>query len=159
MKINGDVDLPVNATAKIGQTSLLGTVHVAWPRPPMFRRKAEHEISHSLRAAATYPTTEKLAVLRCCSTAAGWEVQDITGRLAPRSPARKRPTEPDPAVRRVHAPQRTKDDINRCNRQLETTWSVIADQKPWWTCVTQHPDALAVLKEQRDNLVDAFDAR
>ena len=28
MSINGDVDLPANATATVGQTSLLGSLHV-----------------------------------------------------------------------------------------------------------------------------------
>ena len=33
MKLNGDVDLPENATAKVGQTSLLGTLHVELAAP------------------------------------------------------------------------------------------------------------------------------
>ena len=34
MSINGDIDLPANATAKLGQTSLLGSLHIE-PAPPV----------------------------------------------------------------------------------------------------------------------------
>ena len=33
MRLNGDVDLPANATAKIGQTSLLGSLHIELAPP------------------------------------------------------------------------------------------------------------------------------
>ncbi len=33
MRLNGDVDLPANATAKLGQTSLLGSLHVELAPP------------------------------------------------------------------------------------------------------------------------------
>ena len=34
MTINGDVQLPANATAKVGQTSLLGSRHIELRRQP-----------------------------------------------------------------------------------------------------------------------------
>src|SRR5947199_191210 len=33
MKLNADVELPANATAKVGQTSLLGTLHIELAPP------------------------------------------------------------------------------------------------------------------------------
>lgn len=40
MTINPDVKLPANSTATIGQTSLLGTLHVELAPPPVARRRA-----------------------------------------------------------------------------------------------------------------------
>src|SRR3954467_2698163 len=34
MRINGDVHLPANSTAKVGQTSLLGSMHIELAPPP-----------------------------------------------------------------------------------------------------------------------------
>lgn len=38
LRLNGEVDLPANATATIGQTSLLGSLHVELAPPPVPRR-------------------------------------------------------------------------------------------------------------------------
>jgi len=40
MKLNGDVNLPANATAMVGQTSLLAHCTSSWRRPAMSRRRA-----------------------------------------------------------------------------------------------------------------------
>lgn len=37
MRINGDVRLPANSTAKVGQTSLLGSMHIELAPPPTRR--------------------------------------------------------------------------------------------------------------------------
>jgi len=39
MRIDGDVELPANATAKLGQTSLLGSLHVELAPPKNALRK------------------------------------------------------------------------------------------------------------------------
>src|SRR4051812_8156247 len=61
MRINGDVHLPANSTAKVGQTSLLGSMHIelAPPtdEPPQGELKDGSVIP--LSAASTYPTTEQ----------------------------------------------------------------------------------------------------
>src|ERR1700761_4624273 len=62
MTVNGDVDLPANATATVGQTSLLGSVHVelAPPRagvPPEGKLKNGSLIP--LSSSDTYPSTER----------------------------------------------------------------------------------------------------
>ena len=40
MELNGNVQLPANATAKLGQTSLLGSLHIALAPPTDGRRRA-----------------------------------------------------------------------------------------------------------------------
>ena len=61
MRINSDVHLPANSTAKVGTTSLLGSMHIelAPPtdEPPQGELKNGSVIP--LSAASTYPTTEQ----------------------------------------------------------------------------------------------------
>jgi phospholipid/cholesterol/gamma-HCH transport system substrate-binding protein len=61
MRINGEVHLPANATAKVGQTSLLGSMHIelAPPtdEPPVGQLKNGSLIP--LSHASMYPTTEQ----------------------------------------------------------------------------------------------------
>ena len=61
MRINGDVHLPANSTAKVGQTSLLGSMHIELAPPtgqaPQGQLREGSLIP--LANAATYPTTEQ----------------------------------------------------------------------------------------------------
>ena len=61
MRINGDVHLPANSTAKVGQTSLLGSMHIELAPPT--DEPPEGELKDGsvipLSAASTYPTTEQ----------------------------------------------------------------------------------------------------
>ena len=61
MRINGDVHLPANSTAKVGQTSLLGSMHIELAPPT--DEPPEGELKDGsvipLSRASTYPTTEQ----------------------------------------------------------------------------------------------------
>ena len=61
MRINGDVRLPANSTAKLGQTSLLGSMHIelapSKDEPPVGELKNGSVIP--LSHASMYPTTEQ----------------------------------------------------------------------------------------------------
>ena len=61
MRIDGDVHLPANSTAKVGQTSLLGSMHIELAPPT--DEPPEGELKDGsvipLSAASTYPTTEQ----------------------------------------------------------------------------------------------------
>jgi phospholipid/cholesterol/gamma-HCH transport system substrate-binding protein len=61
MRINGDVHLPANATAKLGQTSLLGSMHIELTppkdEPPVGQLKNGSVIP--LSRASLYPSTEQ----------------------------------------------------------------------------------------------------
>ena len=74
MRLNGDVDLPANATAKIGQTSLLGSLHIELapptdvpPRGQAARRLGDPAV---VAAARIRPPSRPWPRCRCCSTAA-----------------------------------------------------------------------------------------
>ena len=61
MRINGDVHLPANSTAKVGTTSLLGGCTSNWHRRPTSRLEGELKNGSviPLSSASTYPTTEQ----------------------------------------------------------------------------------------------------
>src|ERR1700712_2156865 len=61
MRINGDVHLPANSTAKVGQTSLLGSMHIelAPPTDQAPQGQLKDGALIPLSRASTYPTTEQ----------------------------------------------------------------------------------------------------
>ena len=72
MRLNGDVELPANATAKLGQTSLLGSLHIelAPPTDAPPEGKLHDGSLIPLASSGKYPSTEQtLAAIPCCSTA------------------------------------------------------------------------------------------
>ena len=86
MRINGDVHLPANSTAKLGQTSLLGSMHIelAAPKdePPVGQLKNGSVIP--LARASMYPTTEQtLASVSILLNGGGiGQLQEINQALA-----------------------------------------------------------------------------
>ncbi|RVW08068.1 MCE family protein [Prescottella agglutinans] len=85
VSLNGDVDLPENSTAKIGQTSLLGSAHVALAPPVGEAPKgklADGDVI-PLDRAGVYPTTEQtLSSLSVVLNGGGLaQLQDITSEL------------------------------------------------------------------------------
>src|ERR1700744_4956122 len=86
MRINGDVHLPANATAKLGQTSLLGSQHIelAAPKdePPVGQLTNGSVIP--LSHASMYPTTEQtLASVSVLLNGGGiGQLQEITRSIA-----------------------------------------------------------------------------
>src|SRR5262249_48327878 len=86
MKLNGDVDLPENATAKVGQTSLLGTLHIELSPPttePAHGRLHQGSLI-PLSSSGSYPTTEQtLGSLSLLLNGGGiGQLQDITKAFA-----------------------------------------------------------------------------
>lgn len=86
MRLNADVDLPANSTATIGQTSLLGSLHVELAPPVAVAAEGRlHEGSLiPLSAGGSYPTTEQtLAALSLVLNGGGLgQVHDITQSLS-----------------------------------------------------------------------------
>jgi phospholipid/cholesterol/gamma-HCH transport system substrate-binding protein len=86
--LDGDVDLPANATAKLGQTSLLGSQHLELGPPtagPPRGRLTEGSVI-PLANSGFYPTTEEtLAAVSSSSTAAG----SVRSRTSRRRSARR----------------------------------------------------------------------
>ncbi|MDT5298046.1 MAG: phospholipid/cholesterol/gamma-HCH transport system substrate-binding protein, partial [Mycobacterium sp.] len=82
MKLNADVDVPANATIKLGQTSLLGSLHVelAPPKDAPPQGKLHNGSLIPLSHGGAFPTVEQtLAALSMVLNGGGLgQVQDIT---------------------------------------------------------------------------------
>jgi phospholipid/cholesterol/gamma-HCH transport system substrate-binding protein len=159
MKLDGNVTLPANATATLGQTSLLGSVHVALAPPtgvaPEGRLKNGSVIS--LPSATAYPSTERtLAALSLLLNGGGvGQVQDITKALSTAFSGREQDlrsllTQLDKFVGYLNG---QRDDIIAATDSLNNLVGQFADQKPVVDkAIKVIPDALGVLKDERDNL-------
>lgn len=164
MKINGDVDLPANATAKIGQTSLLGTLHIELAAPahmPAQGRLHNGSLIPLSRAGA-YPTTEQtLAVASMLLNGGGLgKAQEIvkafgTAFAGRESDLRSLIGQLDKFIGHLNA---QKDDILAATDSLNNLVGQFAEQKPTVDkALRAIPEALAVLKAQRENLAEALD--
>jgi phospholipid/cholesterol/gamma-HCH transport system substrate-binding protein len=164
MTINGDVDLPANATATIGQTSLLGSLHVELAPPTDVAPQGKlHDGSLiPLASGGAYPTTEQtLAAISLLLNGGGiGQIQDITRALATAFAGREDDLRSliqqlDTFIRDVNTQS---DDIIAANESLNDLVGQFADQKPVVDkALHTIPDGLAVLKDQRQNLADALD--
>lgn len=165
VRIDGKVDLPANAMATVGQTSLLGSLHVelAPPKdvPPEGKLKEGSLIP--LSSSGAYPSTEQtLAAVSVLLNGGGiGQIQDIVGTLAQafgghEDDLRSLLTELDKFVGYLN--DQTSDIIAAAD-SLNRLAGQIAEQKPVVDkALKTLPEALMVLKDQRGRLVDALDA-
>jgi len=165
MRLDGDVDLPSNATATVGQTSLLGSLHIelAAPRGVPPRGKLTNGSLIPLAVSSTYPTTEETlsAVSMLLNGGGVGQVQDITKELTTAfANGRDRDLrnlfeQLNQFVTRLN---NEVDDIVHASESLNNLAGQFAAQKP---VVDQAfrtiPQALDVLNDERNTLVEAFD--
>ena len=163
VRLDGDVDLPANATATVGQTSLLGSLHVelAPPKdvPPTGRLKDGSVIA--LSSSGTYPSTEQtLAAVSVLLNGGGIsQVQDVVGTLARafgghEDDLRNLLSELDKFVGYLNDQT---SDIIAASDGLNRLAGQIAEQKPVVDKALQTvPQALEVLKDHREHLVEAL---
>jgi phospholipid/cholesterol/gamma-HCH transport system substrate-binding protein len=164
MRLNSDVDLPANVTAKIGQTSLLGSLHIelapAADAPP--QGKLQDGSLIPLSAAGAYPTTEQtLAALSMVLNGGGLgQVQDITQAFSTAFGGREQD------VRSMigqldtftgHLNEQVGDIIAATDSLNQLVGKFAAQQPVLDRALKTIPDALAVLNGERDNLVEAAD--
>lgn len=164
MTIDGDVVLPENATAKVGQSSLLGAAHIELAPPvgvaPVGRLHNGSMIP--LSRAGLYPTVEQtLASVSLLLNGGGiGQLQDIVQTFATAFRGREQETRSlieqlDKFVGNVNDQT---SDIIAASDSLNRVVGKFADQKPVLDrALTTIPDALAVLKDERANLVEAVD--
>jgi len=164
MKLNGDVDLPANATAAVGQTSLLGSLHIelAPPTNTAPTGKLHGGSLIPLDNGSAYPTTEQaLAALSLVLNGGGLgQLQDITESLSTAFAGR----EGDLRSLLVQLDQfvinlnNQTDDIIRASDSINNLVGQFAQRKPVVDeAIKTLPDALAVLNQQRDNIAEALD--
>jgi phospholipid/cholesterol/gamma-HCH transport system substrate-binding protein len=164
MSIDGDVHLPANATVKLGQTSLFGSLHVELAPPVDAPPEGKlHDGSLiPLSAAGTFPSTEQtLAAISMVLNGGGvGQVQDITQALSTAFAGRA------DDLRSLIVQLDTyvgylddqKDDIIAAAESLNNLVGQIAAQKPVVDKALETiPDALAVLNDQRQTIADAVD--
>lgn len=164
IRLNSDVTLPTNATAKIGQTSLLGSLHVELAPPTDAPAKGKlHEGSLiPLSNAGSYPTTEQtLAAVSLLLNGGGiGHLQEIIQTFSTAFRDREQGlrsliTQIDEFV--AHVNEQTSDiidatdSLNRLAEKFAQRKTVIDD------ALKTVPDALAVLKDERANLAEALD--
>jgi len=164
MRLNSDVTLPANATAKIGTTSLLGSYHIELGSPKgeapqgKLREGSLIPLSHG----AAYPNTEQtLAALSLVLNGGGLgQVQDITEAFS--TAFRGREGDLRSLIGQLN--KFTADlneqsgDIIAAAESLNRLVGKFAEQQPVVDrALATIPDALAVLDSERDNLVEAAD--
>jgi len=164
MKINGDVTLPANTTARVGLTSLLGALHVelAPPTDAPPEGRLHNGSTIPLSRGGAYPTTEQtLSVASMLLNGGGLsQIQDITKAFSTAFAGRENNLRSliqrlDEFIGRL---DRQKDDIIAATGSLNNLVGQFAEQTSLVDkALHTIPDALAVLKEQRDKLADAFD--
>jgi phospholipid/cholesterol/gamma-HCH transport system substrate-binding protein len=164
MRLNGDLDLPANATAKIGTTSLLGSYHIelAPPTDTAPQGKLRDGSLIPLSHGGAYPTTEQtLAAVSLVLNGGGLgQVQDITEALSTAFRGREQDLRSligqlDKFTAYLND---QKDDIIAATDSLNHLVGKLAAQKPVLDrALATIPDALAVLNDERDKLVEAAD--
>lgn len=164
MTVNRDVHLPGNATATVGQTSLLGSMHIELAPPkgsdPVGTLKEGSLIP--LSSAGAYPTTEQtLAAISLLLNGGGiGQIQDITQAFSTAFAGREGDLrslidQMDQFVK--HLNDQTNDIIS-ATESLNNLAGQFAAEKPVLDkALTTIPDALAVLKDERQQIADAAD--
>ena len=164
IRLNGDVAMPANSTISVGQTSLLGSLHIELAQPtdvpPQGRLHQGSLIP--LSSGTAYPSTEQtLAAASLLLNGGGLgQVQDITKALSTAFAGREDDlrnlmTQLDTFISRVNDQT---SDIIAATESLNRLVGKFAVQKPVVDkALDTIPHALTVLNRERDNLVEAVD--
>ncbi|AGC63806.1 MCE family lipoprotein LprM [Mycobacterium liflandii 128FXT] len=163
MKLNGNVELPANATATLGQTSLLGSLHIELAPPtdvPPEGNLREGSLI-PLSSSKAYPNTEQaLAATAMLLNGGGiGDIYDITEALSTAFTGRENDLRSlieqlDEAIGHLDD---QKGDIIAAAESLNNLMAQLAAQRPVLDkALRTIPDALAVLKNERENLADAL---
>ena len=163
MELNGDVKLPANATATLGQTSLLGSLHIelAPPTDTPPEGKLHDGSLIPLASSGKYPSTEQaLAAVALLLNGGGiGDIQDITEALSTAFTGRENDLRSliEQLDKAIGYLDDQKHDIIAASESLNKLIGQFAEQKPVVDkALRTIPDALAVLKDQRNNLADAL---
>ncbi len=164
MQLDADVNLPANATATIGLTSILGSQHIelSAPKdgPPQGRLHDGSLIP--LSHAGAYPTVEQtLAAVSTVLNGGGLaQIQDITEAFSTAFRGREQDLrsligELDTFAGNVNDQT---DDIIAATESLNRLTGTLAANRPVLDkALTTVPEALAVLNSERQNLAEAAD--
>lgn len=164
MRLDRDVDLPANVTAKVGATSLLGSLHIelAPPEDVPPQGKLHQGSLIPLQNAGAYPTIEQtLAGLSLVLNGGGLgQLQDITEAFA--TAFRGREQDARDLIGQVdrftaNVKGQTGDIIAAAESLNNLVGKFAAQQPVLDRALATVPNALAVLNGERDDLVAAVD--
>jgi phospholipid/cholesterol/gamma-HCH transport system substrate-binding protein len=165
VSLNGDVRLPANATAKIGQTSVLGAKHVELAPPTMEQPTGELEDGGTIPLSRTgrFPETEEvLAALSLVLNGAGLaQVRTIVSELNNAFEGRENSVRSvlDQLNILVRGLDAQKADIVSAIEGLNRLSGRLADQKEVLAGALDNlPPALAVLNRERADLTATLTA-
>ncbi|HTZ16462.1 MAG TPA: MCE family protein [Mycobacterium sp.] len=165
MRLDGDVDLPANATATVGQTSLLGSLHIELAPPSGMAPQGRLHSGSSIPLSATgaYPTTEQtLSAVSMLLNGGGLsQVQDITAALS-MALASGRDTDLRNLLKQLsqfidHLNAQTDDIIHASDSLNRVVGQFSAEKSVVDQALRILPDALAVLANERGRLTDTID--
>jgi phospholipid/cholesterol/gamma-HCH transport system substrate-binding protein len=164
MRLNGDVVLPANATAKVGQTSLLGSQHIELSAPmdvPPEGRLHEGSLI-PLANSSTFPDTEQtLAAVSLLLNGGGiGQLQDTVQALSTAFRGREKDLRSliEQLDRFVTYVEDQIPDIIDATESLNDLAAQLAKQKPVLDrALRTIPDALGVLRDQRANIAEVLD--
>lgn len=164
MRLQQGTQLPANATAALGQTSLLGSLHIELAPPKDAEPEGRlHDGSViPLSAARSYPTTEQtLAAVSMFLNGGGLgQIQDITGTLSTAMAGRENDVrnfldQANVVVRELNSQT---SDITAAIESLDRLVGQFAADRPVVDkALKMIPDAVRVLKDQRDHIGDALE--
>jgi len=165
MTIDPNAELPANATATIGQTSLLGTLHIELAPPPGVapRGKLHNGSVIPLASASAYPSTEQtLGALSLVLNGGGLgQLQDITQALSTAFAGREQDLRSliEQLDKFTAYLNDQKGDIIAAFDSFNNLVGQLAEHKPALDkALKTIPDALAVLRDERVKIGDAIDA-
>ena len=164
VRLAGDVDLPENATAKLGQTSLLGSMHIELAPPvgvPPHGKLHEGSLI-PLSSASEYPSTEQtLAAVSMLLNGGGLgKLQDVIKSLTTAFGGREQDLKSllDQLEKFVAYVNDQTGDIISASEKLNGLVGQIAAADPVIDrALKTLPEALRVLKDNRTQLTDAVD--
>jgi phospholipid/cholesterol/gamma-HCH transport system substrate-binding protein len=163
MTLNGNVELPANAVATVGQTSLLGSLHIELGPPP--GAAPEGKLGEGslipLSSSGAYPSTEQtLAAVSLLLNGGGvGQLQDITKAFSTAFTGREADLRSliEQLDLFITYNNEQKDDIIAATDSLNNLVGQFAREKPVVDkALKTIPDALEVLKDQREQLADAL---
>ncbi|BBY66100.1 virulence factor Mce family protein [Mycolicibacterium helvum] len=164
MRLAGEVKLPANATVTVGQTSLLGSLHIELAPPVAVAPEGRlHDGSLiPLSSSGAYPSTEQtLAAVSLLLNGGGiGQIQDITTAFSTAFAGREKDLRSligqlDTFMKNTDAQT---GDIIAATESLNRLVSDFAEQKPVVDkALDTLPAALAVIRDERDKLADALD--
>ena len=165
MRINKDVRLPANSTAKVGTTSLLGSMHIELAPPTDAPPRGELKDGSviPLSSASTYPTTEQtLASVSILLNGGGLgQLQEINQTFAKalagrESEMRSLLTQLDIFIGKLN--EQTDDIITATEHLNALAGQVAANDDVVDRALTTIPQAISVLADSREKLANAVDA-